>query len=336
MEKHPAESELLHRFYSFEKVQLEGPEFDSAKPLATRAAMGELFEEIGKKVPNFFGGAADLVESTKTVMKETDLFSKRNRTARNLAFGVREHAMGTITNGIAAHGGLRPYAATFFVFSDYMRPAVRISALMAVPSIWVYTHESIFLGEDGPTHQPIEHLASLRAMPNLWVIRPADANETVAAWEMALNRFDGPVALVLTRQDVPVLESKRDGVARGGYVFRDGDDVTLFATGSELHVALDAADLLESEGVSARVVSLPCWELFHAQSDQYRTETLGEAPRVAIEAGSTFGWERVVGTGGLIIGIDHFGASAPDAVISEQLGFTGPQVAAKVRNHLST
>jgi transketolase len=295
-----------------------------------------MFAEIASKVPGFIGGSADLVASTKTVIHPSVRFSAAQPAARDIAFGVREHAMGCITNGMAVHGGLRPYAATFFVFSDYMRPAVRLSALMQAPSIWIWTHDSVFLGEDGPTHQPIEHLASLRAMPNLWVIRPADANETVAAWEMALNRFDGPVALVLTRQDVPVLESKRDGVARGGYVFRDGDDVTLFATGSELHVALDAADLLESEGVSARVVSLPCWELFHAQSDQYRTETLGEAPRVAIEAGSTFGWERVVGTGGLIIGIDHFGASAPDAVISEQLGFTGPQVAAKVRNHLST
>jgi transketolase len=330
------ERRLWDELHNPSRVELEGPGFEVGGKLATRSASGKMFAEIASKVPGFIGGSADLVASTKTVIHPSVRFSAAQPAARDIAFGVREHAMGCITNGMAVHGGLRPYAATFFVFSDYMRPAVRLSALMQAPSIWVWTHDSVFLGEDGPTHQPIEHLASLRAMPNLWVIRPADANETVAAWEMALNRFDGPVALVLTRQDVPVLESKRDGVARGGYVFRDGDDVTLFATGSELHVALDAADLLESEGVSARVVSLPCWELFHAQSDQYRTETLGEAPRVAIEAGSTFGWERVVGTGGLIIGIDHFGASAPDAVISEQLGFTGPQVAAKVRNHLST
>jgi transketolase len=243
--------------------------------------------------------------------------------------------MGCAVNGMAVHGGLRPYAATFFVFSDYMRPAVRLSALMHAPSIWVWTHDSVFLGEDGPTHQPIEHLASLRAMPNLWVIRPADAHETVAAWELALNRDDGPVALVLTRQDVPTLESHREGVVQGGYVFRDGDDVTLIATGSELHVALDAADELGRTGISARVVSLPCWELFEEMSADYRSTTLGTAPRVAIEAGATFGWERIVGDGGLIIGIDRFGASAPDTVIAEKLGFTGEAVAAKVRGHIS-
>jgi transketolase len=243
--------------------------------------------------------------------------------------------MGCAVNGIAVHGGLRPYAATFFVFSDYMRPAVRLSALMEAPSIWVWTHDSVFLGEDGPTHQPIEHLASLRAMPNLWVFRPADANETVAAWEVALNRADGPVGLVLTRQDVPILEHHADGVARGGYVFSDGQDVTLVATGSEVHVALDAAAALAGEGVSARVVSLPCWELFEEQTDAYRVATLGTGPRVGIEAGATFGWERIVGDNGLVIGIDHFGASAPDTVIAEKLGFTGSAVASRVREHLA-
>jgi transketolase len=194
----------------------------------------------------------------------------------------------------------------------------------------------VFLGEDGPTHQPIEHLASLRAMPNLWVIRPADANETVAAWEIALNRSEGPVGLVLTRQDLPVLDTDRDGVARGGYVLRDGDDVTLIATGSEVHVALEAAEVLAGDGVSARVVSLPCWELFEAQDDGYRSGVLGTAPRVAVEAGASFGWERMVGEDGLILGIDHFGSSAPDTVIAEKLGFTGPAVAARVRDHLSS
>ena len=328
MEKHPAEAELLHRFYSFEKVSLDGPSFDSAKPLATRAAMGELFEEIGKKVPNFFGGAADLVESTKTVLKESDLFSKRNRTARNLAFGVREHAMGTITNGIAAHGGLRPYGATFFVFSDYMRPAVRISALMAAPSIWVYTHESIFLGEDGPTHQPIEHLASLRAMPGIWVVRPADATESVEAWEVALNRSDGPTVLLFTRQAIPVLERPRGGVARGGYVLREGDDLVIVATGSEVSLALGAADLMDR---SVRVVSLPCWELFYEQDEGYRKEVLGEGlPMVSIEAGSTFGWEKIIGSEGLAIGIDEFGASAPAEDIAKHFGFTPEEVVEKI------
>jgi transketolase len=244
--------------------------------------------------------------------------------------------MGCITNGLAVHGGLKPYAATFFVFSDYMRPAVRLSALMEAPSVWVWTHDSVFLGEDGPTHQPIEHLASLRAMPHLWVIRPADANETVAAWELALNRSDGPVGLVLTRQDLPVLDgTDREGVGRGGYILREGDDVTLLATGSEVHVGVEAADLLAGDGVSARVVSLPCWELFAAQDDGYQDQVLGNAPRVAIEAAAGFGWERMVGDDGLILGIDRFGASAPDGVIAEKLGFTGPAVAARVREHLT-
>jgi transketolase len=198
----------------------------------------------------------------------------------------------------------------------------------------VWTHDSVFLGEDGPTHQPIEHLASLRAMPNLWMIRPADANETVEAWEVALARSNGPVGLVLTRQDLPILEPHPGGLARGGYVFRDGDDVTLVATGSEVHVALEASDVLAGDGVSARVVSLPCWELFEAQDADYRSETLGSAPRVSIEAAAGFGWERIVGDDGLVIGIDRFGASAPDTVIAERLGFTGDAIAARVRRFL--
>ena len=240
--------------------------------------------------------------------------------------------MGTAVNGMALHGGLRPYGATFFVFSDYMRPAVRLSALMELPSIWVWTHDSVFLGEDGPTHQPIEHLASLRAMPNLWVIRPADAHEVVAAWEIALNRHDGPTALVLTRQNVPTLTP--GSARRGGYVIRDGDDVTLIATGSEVSTAVGAAEILEVDGVSARVVSLPCWELFDAQPSDYRGEVLGSAPRVSVEAASVFGWKRYVGDGGMSIGIDHFGASAPAAVIAEKFGFTSEGVANRVRAFL--
>ena len=317
------------------QVSLDGPGFEVGSKIATRSASGKLFAEISSKVPGFVGGSADLVASTKTVIDGARRFSSSDPSARDIPFGVREHAMGCAVNGIAVHGGLRPYAATFFVFSDYMRPAVRLSALMDAPSIWVWTHESIFLGEDGPTHQPVEHLASLRAMPNLWVIRPADANETVAAWELALNRNDGPVALLLTRQDLPTLEPRKDGVARGGYIFRDGDDVTLIATGSELHVALEAAGHLEEVGISARVVSLPCWELFAEQTDEYRSSVLGEAPRVSIEAAASFGWERMVGDSGLIIGLDQFGASAPDTVLAEKYGFTGPAVATAVREHLS-
>ena len=327
---------LWEELHSPAIITLDGPGFTVGDEIATRSASGKLFAEIAEKVPGFIGGSADLVASTKTVIDSSRRFSADDPASRDIPFGIREHAMGCITNGLAVHGGLKPYAATFFVFSDYMRPAVRLSALMEAPSVWVWTHDSVFLGEDGPTHQPIEHLASLRAMPHLWVIRPADANETVAAWEIALNRSDGPVGLVLTRQDLPVLEgTHREGVGRGGYILRDGSDVTLLATGSEVHVGLEAADLLTGDGVSARVVSLPSWELFAAQDDEYRTEVLGDAPRVAIEAAAGFGWERMVGGDGLILGIDRFGASAPDRVIAEKLGFTGPAVAARVREHLT-
>ena len=317
-------------------VRLEDPGFEVGSKLATRAASGKLFGQIAEKVPSFLGGAADLAASTKTHIPSDGYFSRDDRTARNLAFGIREHAMGTIVNGLAVHGGLRPYGATFFVFSDYMRPAVRLSALMEAPSIWVFTHDSVFLGEDGPTHQPIEHLASLRAMPGLWVIRPADASETVEAWEVALARTDGPVALVLTRQGVPVLDREPGGVSRGGYVVRPGDDVVLVASGSEVHVALGAADLLLERGISAQVVSLPCWELFFAQDDAYRDSVLGDGlPRVSVEAAATFGWERVVGSDGLVVGVDRFGASAPAGVIAERFGFTADQVADRVADFLS-
>ncbi len=323
----------LAQFQEPVQIKLDGPEFDRAKPIATRAASGQLFEEIGEKVPNLLGGAADLVESTKTEFKESTRFTRRDRTGRNLAFGIREHAMGTITNGLTAHGGLRAYSATFFVFSDYQRPAVRLSALMEIPSIWVYTHESVFLGEDGPTHQPIEHLASLRAMPGIWVVRPADASETVEAWELALNRTDGPTVLLFTRQNLPVLERERGGVERGGYVLREGEDLVLVATGSEVSLALEAAELIDR---SVRVVSLPCWELFFEQDDDYRESVLGnDLPRVSIEAGATFGWERIIGSDGLAIGIDRFGASAPAADLAPYFGLTPQAVADRINSWLS-
>lgn len=334
-EANPDRAAELRSFYQGGVVKLKGPAFEVGKPLATRAAMGQLFEELATAVPNFLGGAADLVESTKTEIKSSPRFSRFDRTGRNIAFGVREHAMGTIVNGMAAHGGLRPYGATFFIFSDYMRPALRISALMEVPSIWVYTHESVFLGEDGPTHQPIEHLASLRAMPGMWVVRAADAGEAVEAWEMAFNRTEGPTALLFTRQPVPVLDrSGREGqVSRGGYVLRDGDELVLVATGSEVSLALEAADMLD---MSVRVVSLPCWEAFFAQDQAYQREVLGEGlPRVSIEAAATFGWERIVGGDGLSIGIDHFGYSAPAAEIAKHLGFTAEAVVRRITDWLS-
>ena len=329
-------SDLLHSLYQPTSVRLQGPHFEVGKMLATRAAMGELFDEMAESVPGFIGGAADLVESTKTEIHTSTRFSRADRTGRNIAFGVREHAMGAAVNGIAAHGGLRPYGATFFVFSDYMRPAIRISALMEVPSIWVYTHESVFLGEDGPTHQPIEHLASLRAMPGLWVVRPADAGETVEAWEMAFNRNEGPTVLLFTRQAVPVLDrTGREGnVARGGYVLREGDDLVLVATGSEVSLALAAADLLNR---SVRVVSLPCWEAFARQDSNYQDAVLGAGiPRVSIEAAATFGWEQIVGEDGLKIGIDRFGASAPAAQIAQHLGFTPVDVAARINDWMDS
>ncbi len=326
---------LWNALYDSSPVTLEGPRYEVGEAVATRNVNKDLFGEISDKVPGFVGGAADLVESTKTEIDLEHAVTASHPGGRDIRFGVREHAMGTITNGIAVHGGLRPYGATFFVFSDYMRPAVRISALMSAPSIWVWTHDSIFLGEDGPTHQPIEHLASLRAMPHMWVIRPADATETVEAWEVALNRHDGPVALLQTRQGVPVLDRPRGGVDRGGYVLRPGDDVVVVATGSEVHVALGAADLMADQGISARVVSMPCWELFFAQDDGYRNEVLGEGiPRVSVEAAATLGWERVVGADGLMIGVDHFGASAPWQRIAEEWGFTAESVASRIATWL--
>lgn len=332
----PAEQKAeMEQLFNQEPVQLPNPGFEIGKQLATRAATGSIFDTIAGAVPGFLGGAADLVESTKTEIHDSGRFSRKDRSGRNIAFGVREHAMGTIVNGLALHGGLRPYGATFFIFSDYMRPAVRLSALMEAPSIWVYTHDSIFLGEDGPTHQPIEHLASLRAMPGLWVVRPADAGETVEAWELALNRHHGPTALLFTRQNVPVLDrTGREGqVARGGYVLADGDDLVIIASGSEVALALETARLLD---LSARVVSLPCWEAFFAQEESYRRQVLGNGiPRVSVEAGATFGWERLVGDDGLMIGLDRFGASAPAAAIADGFGFTPEKVAGRVRDWLA-
>ncbi len=304
--------------------------------VATRKASGAAINDLAPRFPALLGGSADLAPSTNTLINGSPEFQD-TPAGRNFRFGVREHAMGAAVNGMAVHGGLRPYAATFLAFNDYMRPATRLAALMGAPSIFVYTHDSVFLGEDGPTHQPIEQLASLRAMPNMWVVRPADAGETAEAWELALARDDGPTCIVLTRQGLPVLDRSGldGGVRRGGYVMRDGSDVTLVATGSEVWVALAAADLLADSDVSARVVSLPCWEAFLAQDDAYRAGVLGTAPRVSIEAASTFGWERIVGPGGLSIGVDDFGASAPWEVIAEHLGLTPDAVAARVGDWLA-
>jgi transketolase len=310
--------------------------FQVGSSVATRKASGAAINALAPRMPSLLGGSADLAPSTNTLIDGSESFSRHSRIGRNFHFGIREHAMGAAVNGMAIHGGLRPYGATFLVFNDYMRPAVRLSALMGAPSIWVYTHDSVFLGEDGPTHQPIEHLASLRAMPNMWVVRPADATETAEAWELAVSRTDGPTCLILTRQGVPTLERDPGGVQRGGYVLRDGSDAILIATGSEVAVALAAAGQLADGGPSVRVVSMPCIEAFDLQDEDYRNGVLSPGvPVASLEAGATFGWHRFTGKDGLTIGIDHFGASAPAARIAEEYGFTPDAVAGRLRDWLS-
>jgi transketolase len=308
---------------------------ETGRLVATRKASGMVINEIAASMPNLLGGSADLAPSNNTIIEGASEFQRDSRDGRNFRFGVREHAMGTVLNGMAVHGGLRPYGATFLVFNDYMRPATRLAALMAAPTIFIYTHDSVFLGEDGPTHQPVEQLASLRAMPNMWVVRPASAAETGEAWELALNRTDGPTSLVLTRQGLPEFEREPGGVHRGGYVVRDGDDAVLVATGSEVWVALEAADLLAERRLSLRVVSLPSWEAFEAQDVAYQTSVLGEGlPVASLEAASTFGWQRFTGSDGLTIGIDRFGVSAPWQRLAAEWGFTPEAVADRVEGWL--
>lgn len=309
--------------------------YEVGSEVATRNASQDAIQALAPRVPELFGGAADLSESNLTDVKGESSFSA-DEAGRNLRFGVREHAMGGIGNGLALHGGFIPYLGTFLNFSDYMRGSVRLAALSGLHVIYVWTHDSVGLGEDGPTHQPVEHYAALRAMPNLWFMRPGDANETAAAWAIAFERRDGPVALALTRQKLPTLagtpEKARAGVARGGYVLRDATggkpDVILIGTGSELQLAFAAAEALEAEGTPARVVSLPCWELFEAQDQAYRDSVLPPAvrKRVSVEIGVPLGWERWVGDEGAIVGLDRFGASAPAGTIFEQFGFTAERV----------
>jgi transketolase len=307
------------------------PEFPAGEDVATRDAGAKVMEAFKRFTPTMIGGAADLVESTKTEFKGGGVFTATHA-GRNIAFGIREHAMGAIVNGIGVHDGmLKPYGSTFLIFSDYMRPAVRLSALSKLQSVWVWTHDSVGLGEDGPTHQPVEHYAALRAIPQLWFVRPADATETVGAWKVALEREDGPVALALSRQKLPTLEqTTREGVERGAYVlWESGEanglpDLILIATGSEVHVALEAAQRLDEQGVHGRVVSMPCWELFESQPSDYRDDVLPpEAKaRLSVEAGVALGWKQWVGDEGDSISIEHFGASAPGALVLEKFGYT--------------
>ncbi len=324
------------------------PTFEvTAGGIATRSAGGKVLNALAEVIPNLIGGSADLDPSTSTVLKGRGSFQApgvcRPGTqglidgplgyeGRNIAFGVREHAMGAILNGMAVHGGLIPFGATFFVFSDYMRPAVRVAALSHCKVIYVWTHDSVGVGEDGPTHQPVEHLMSLRVIPNLVSLRPADANETREAWKVAIERKNGPVALVLTRQNVPILDQekygKAEGVRRGAYILAEAPhgkpEIVFLASGSEVHIALEAYEKLIQEGVEVRVVSMPSFELFEAQPESYRREVLPPEvkKRIAIEAGATLGWYKYVGFEGKVIGIDRFGASAPGKVVLEKLGIS--------------
>ena len=310
--------------------------YETGSEVATRNASQDAIQALGPRVPELFGGAADLSESNLTDVKGEPDFSAETA-GRNLRFGVREHAMGGIANGLAYHGGFRPYVATFLTFSDYMRGSVRLASVAGLPVTYVWTHDSVGLGEDGPTHQPVEHYAALRAIPNLWFVRPGDANETAAAWALALERRDGPVALALTRQKLPTLPGTstgaRNGVARGGYILREASggtpELITIGTGSELQLAFAAAEALEADGIPTRVVSLPCWEVFDAQDQAYRDSVLPPSvrKRLSVEIGVSLGWERWVGDEGAIVSLDHFGASAPAGTIFEHFGFTTDRVA---------
>ena len=304
------------------------PVFEPGESIATRASAGKAMNAIAHAVPELIQGAADLSSSTSTTLKDMGVVERGHFDGRNLYYGVREHAMGAITNGLAAHGGWRPASATFFTFSDYMKNPIRLAALMGLPSVFVFTHDSVGLGEDGPTHQPIEHLAALRAIPRLVTIRPADANEAAGAWRVAIGRTNGPTALILSRQGLPTLPGPLP-VERGAYVLEDGDDCILIATGSEVQVALEARGVLGGQGISARVVSMPSFELFRAQERSYRDEVLPPAiaARVAVEAASPFGWAEWVGSGGAVVGIDRFGASAPGPDVMAAVGITSRAVA---------
>ncbi|MBV8518327.1 MAG: transketolase [Acidobacteria bacterium] len=352
--RNPQLGEEWDRYWSqwlpdgFDTVLLEGAKTD--KPIATRALSGQVIQKLAEIAPFVVGGSADLAPSTNTLIKDSGDIARPKEEEkrppadvlflnRNLHFGIREHAMGAIVNGMTLYGSWRCYGATFLIFSDYMRPSVRLSALMGIPSIFLYTHDSVFLGEDGPTHQPIEQLWSLRLIPNLFLFRPADGAETAMAWVRAVRSTDSPTAIVLTRQKLDLLPRPLDfdpqRILRGAYVLDgyENGDLTIIATGSEVPLAVKTADLLRGEGVNARVVSAPCLDLFDQQPASYQDEVMGDRARVvAIEAGRSDGWYKYVDRDALVIGIDHFGASAPYEQIAEHFGFTPEQVAARIRD----
>ncbi|HHU44806.1 MAG TPA: transketolase [Actinomycetales bacterium] len=356
-EKNPEARELFDRLTAGdlpEGFDAEVPSWDAdAKGLATRKASEAVLQALGATMPELWGGSADLAGSNNTVIKGDASFGPKEITTdtwtanpygRNLHFGIREHAMGAILNGIALHGGTRPYGGTFLIFSDYMRPAVRLAALMGISPLYVWTHDSIGLGEDGPTHQPIEQLATLRAMPGMSTFRPADANETAAAWVAALEGPAGPKALALTRQNVPVLEGTKEkaaeGVRRGAYVLSDSGegtpDLILMATGSEVQMAVAASETLSAEGLNVRVVSAPCLDWFDEQDEEYRESVLPKAvrARVSVEAGIAMPWHKYIGDSGRAVSIEHFGASAPYQVLFEKFGMTEEAVVAAARDSL--
>jgi transketolase len=348
--KYPAETEHLLKIMNNDF----GDEWKSKLPLftnvseniATRSASGKVINSIGKELPTLIGGSADLAPSTNTLMKDETDFSATNRAGRNFHFGIREHGMASLLNGMALYGGIIPYGATFLVFSDYLRPAIRLAAISGVKVTYVFTHDSIGLGEDGPTHQPIEQLSSLRTIPGLIVIRPADANETVHAWKAALKHKGSPVALILTRQKLPVLDRTKlasaEQVEKGAYILTDCQtepDVILLASGSEVNTALQASDILQSDGINVRVVSFPSWELFEKQPEDYKESVLPSSikARVSVEAGVKQGWEKYVGDYGESISIEKFGASAPADVLFKEYGFTPEKIvemAQKVLNNI--
>jgi transketolase len=317
----------------------ELPSWPTGDKVATRVAAGKVENALAARLPELMGGDADLSCSTMTAIEDAGSFDGQTGAGRNFHFGVREHAMGSIANGMDYHGAVRPFVSTFFVFSDYMRPAVRIAALNGQPIVYVWTHDSVALGEDGPTHQPVEHLMSLRAMPNLHVVRPSDPNEAAEAWRYAMARTDGPTALVLTRQKIPALErganAPASALARGAYVLSDANDpqAIVIATGSEVKLAVDAQAALAEQGIRARVVAMPCWEAFDAQPEAYREQVLPRAirARVSVEAGTTFGWRQWIGDAGVAVGIDRFGASAPGDVALDRLGVNVDRVVQSVR-----
>jgi len=319
------------------------PNFKEGKAIATRAASGQVLNALAENLPTLIGGSADLAPSNNTIIKSSSDFQKNAYAGRNIRFGVREHAMGAVLTGMVLHKGVRPYGGTFLVFADYCRPALRLAALMKQPVIYVFTHDSVAVGEDGPTHQPVEHLAALRTIPGLTVIRPADATETAAAWRVAIKTVNAPVALILSRQNLPVLNRRQYpaaiALAKGGYILADTDgtpDVILIGSGSEVHLCLEAQGRLAKKGVAARVVSMPSWELFERASKNYQDKVLPPkvTARVAIEAGISMGWERYAGSAGAVVAIDRFGASAPGATVMDKYGMKAAAVVSKAMSLL--